>query len=364
MNTAGLFGDLLEGYRKMRKLASIQRVNGVFPISDADRLELVQVLGWKCVGGKNEFHVGDLVVYFEIDSFLPICEEFEFLRKNSYKNNEYMGEGFKLKTMKFRGEISQGLCLGIDKLPKLNGIELTEGMDVTEILGVREWEMPERVGSSGTIIGDRPGYIPKTDETRIQSAPELLKEFAGLPYYITTKLDGSSHSVGVRDDEVSYTGHNFTYKDDGKSSFVEYVKSKGIPEKMEEYAKENEIQSIVLQGEWCGEGIQKNRLKLKTPEWFVFTARVNDKRTNLDMLRAICEYVGCKMVPVEEEGEDLLTKYPDEQALLTRADGIGYNGTVREGIVIRPKEPVHSYTLSGPLSMKVINNKYLIKNDD
>ena len=70
------------------------------------------------------------------------------------------------------------------------------------------------------------------------------------------------------------------------------------------------------------------------------------------------------MVPVEEEDEDLLAKYPDEQALLARADGIGYNGTVREGIVIRPKEPVHSYILSGPLSMKVINNKYLIKNED
>lgn len=348
----------------MRKLASIQKIKGVMPIPDADRLELVQVLGWKCVGGKNEFHEGDLVVYFEIDSFLPICEEFEFLRKSSYKNNEYMGEGFRLKTMKFRGEISQGLCLGIDKLPKLNGLELSEGMDVTTILGIREWEIPERAGSSGTIIGDRPGFIPKTDETRVQSAPELLKEFAGLSYYITTKMDGSSHSIGVRNGNVSFTGHNFTYKDDGKSSFVEYAKAKGIPEKMKQYVDENKIGTLVIQGEWCGEGIQKNRLKLKSPEWFVFTARVDDKRTNLETLRAICKYVGCQMVPVEEEGDDLLGKYPDEQALLSRAEGIGYNGTVREGIVIRPIEPVHSYTLSGPLSMKVINNKYLIKNDE
>lgn len=348
----------------MRKLASIQRVKAVLPIPDADRLELVQVLGWKCVGGKNEFHEGDLVVYFEIDSFLPVCEEFEFLRKSSYKNNEFMGEGFRLKTMKFRGEISQGLCLGTDKLPKLNGLELSEGMDVTEILGVKEWEMPERAGSSGTIIGDRPGFIPKTDETRIQSAPELLKEFAGLPYYITTKMDGSSHSIGIRDGKVSFTGHNFTYKDDGKSSFVEYVKNRGIPEKMKQYVDDNKIATLVLQGEWCGEGIQKNHLKLKSPEWFVFTARIDDKRTNLETLKDICKYVGCQMVPVEEEGNDLPSRYPDEQALLERAEGVGYNGTVREGIVIRPIEPVHSYILSGPLSMKVINNKYLIKNDE
>ena len=250
----------------MRKLASIQKIKAVMPIADADRLELVQVLGWKCVGGKDEFHVGDMVVYFEIDSFLPVCDEFEFLRKSSYKNNEFMGEGFRLKTMKFRGEISQGLCLGIDKLSKLQGMALEEGMDVTEILGVREWEMPERAGSGGTMIGDRPGYIPKTDETRIQSAPELLNEFKGLPYYITTKMDGSSHSIGVRDGEISFTGHNFTYKDDGKSAFVEHVKTAGIPEKMKTYAEEHGLSSLVLQGEWCGEGIQKNRLRLKKPE--------------------------------------------------------------------------------------------------
>ena len=266
--------------------------------------------------------------------------------------------------MKFIGEISQGLCLGIDKLPKLQGMALEEGMDVTENLGVREWEMPERAGSGGTMIGDRPGYIPKTDETRIQSAPELLNEFRGLPYYITTKMDGSSHSIGVRDGEISFTGHNFTYKDDGKSAFVEFVKAAGIPEKMKEYADAHGLSTLVLQGEWCGEGIQKNRLKLKKPEWFVFTAKTDDKRTDLATLREICEYVHCQMVPVEEEGDDLLAKYPDEAALLARAEGIGYNGTTREGIVIRPIEPVHSYTLSGPLSMKVINNKYLMKNDD
>ena len=348
----------------MRKLASIQKIKEVFPIPDADRLELVQVLGWKCVGGKGEFHVGDLVVYFEIDSFLPVCEEFEFLRKSSYRSNDFMGEGFRLKTMKFRGEISQGLCLGIDKLSKLQGMSLEEGMDVTEILGVREWEMPERAGSGGTMIGDRPGYIPKTDETRIQSAPELLNEFKGLPYYITTKMDGSSHSIGVRDGEISFTGHNFTYKDDGKSAFVEYVKTAGIPEKMKTYAEEHGLSSLVLQGEWCGEGIQKNRLRLKKPEWFVFTARADNKRTDLATLKEICRHVGCQMVPVEEEGDDLLAKYPDEAALLARAEGVGYNGTIREGIVIRPVTPVHSYTLSGPLSMKVINNKYLMKNGE
>ena len=348
----------------MRILASIQTIKDITPIEEADRIELVHVLGWQCVAGKGEFKKGELVVYFEIDSFLPVCDEFEFLRKTSYRNNEYMGEGFKLKTMKFRGEISQGLCLGIDKLPKLQGIELKEGLDVTDILGVKEWEIPERVGSSGTIIGDRPGYIPKTDETRIQSMPELFKEFKGLPYYITTKMDGSSHSLGVRDGEVSYSGHSFSYKDDGKSTFVEYCKAHDFPEKMKAYMAENGINSLVLQGEWCGEGIQKNRLKLNKAEWFVFTVNVDGRRADLNTLKHICNYVGCQMVPVEEEGKDLTVSYPGMDALLKRAEGIGYNGTTREGIVIRPITPVYSKTLSSSLSMKVLNNRYLMKNED
>lgn len=83
-----------------------------------------------------------------------------------------------------------------------------------------------------------------------------------------------------------------------------------------------------------------------------------------ETVKSICEFVGCTMVPVEEEGDNLLDKYSDEQELLARAEGVGYNGTIREGIVIRPKKPVHSYTLGGPLSMKVINNRYLMKTEE
>ena len=348
----------------MRKLASIQKVLSTSPIPEADRIELVHVLGWQCVGGKGEFQPDELVVYFEIDSFLPICEEFEFLRKSSYKNNEYMGEGFKLKTAKFRGQISQGLCLSINKLSKLNGLDLHEGDDVTEILGVREWEVPERVTSAGTLSSGRPAYIPKTDETRVQSMPKLFDEFKGLPYYITTKMDGSSHSIGYNDGEIAFTSHNCTIKDDGNSNFVEFVKKKGIPEAMANYAKTNGLSSLVLQGEWCGEGIQKNRLKLSSPEWFVFTAIANGNRTDLDTLKSICHNVGATMVPVEETGTDLCEAYSSPDALLNRAEGIGYNNTQREGIVIRPITPIQSKWLQTDLSMKVLNNKYLMKNED
>ena len=198
-----------------RKLASVQIVKDVTPIEGADRIELVHVLGWQCVAKKGEFKVGDKCVYFEIDSFLPVREEFEFLRSSSYKTNELLGEGFRIKTQKMRGQISQGLCLPVSAL--LDAPEkFPEGCDVTELLGVKKWEMPEMATTGGTTVGRLPYDVPHTDETRVQAEPDLILEFAGLEYYISTKMDGSSHSVSLDEFGFHVTGHNYEYKDDGK----------------------------------------------------------------------------------------------------------------------------------------------------
>ena len=108
----------------MRKLASIQRIWKTEPIEGADRIELAHVLGWQCVVNKGQFHPMDLAIYFEIDCFLPVRPEFEFLRASSYKQTDVMGEGFRLRTMKFRGQISQGLLMPITVFQELSdGIE-------------------------------------------------------------------------------------------------------------------------------------------------------------------------------------------------------------------------------------------------
>lgn len=103
----------------MRKLASIQRIWKIEPIEGADRIELAHVLGWQCVVNKGQFQPMDIAVYFEIDSFLPIRDEFEFMRSSSYKKTDIMGEGFRLRTMRFRGQISQGLLLPISQFPEI-----------------------------------------------------------------------------------------------------------------------------------------------------------------------------------------------------------------------------------------------------
>lgn len=346
----------------MRKQASIQRIWEIEPIDGADKIELAHVLGWQCVVNKGQFQPMDIGIYFEIDSFLPIREEFEFMRSSSYKKTDIMGEGFKLRTMRFRGQISQGLLLPVSQFPEIpSTVEV--GDDVTELLGVRKWEIEERATTGGTVIGNLPYDIPHTDETRVQENPELIDAFAGLEYYISTKMDGSSHSIGVDENGFHVTGHNYEYKDDGASSFYNLVKERKYQERVEALVKDLGLRTLTIQGELCAPGIQRNRLRLAKPEWYVFTIRENGKRVGLKRMLELCKMLDFVHVPIEEVDVDLPSKYPTVETLLERADGDYPNGGKKEGIVIRPTEPVFCPLISASLSMKVVSNKYLLKNE-
>ena len=337
-----------------RKLASVQYVHDVSPIKGADRIECIGVLGWRCVAKKGEFKVGDLCVYFEIDSFLPLEERFAFLGSTSLKHSELLGDGYRLRTQRFRGQISQGLALPLSVLP---AGEWKVGDDVSELLGVRKWEVSQRASSGGTIIGTLPAWVPKTDETRVQAEPGLIDEFQGLPYYITTKMDGTSVTMYRMDGRFGICGHNYELADDGKCSFWRWAHEHEI----EEHLVAAQLDNIVIQGEFCAAGIQGNPLTLKRPAWYVFTVRDagREERLGLDGTMAVCEKAGLAMVPIEERGDDL--PYRSVEALLERARGHYENGRTKEGIVVRPQEPVYSPTVGASLSMKVINNDYLVK---
>ena len=338
-----------------RKLASIQYVHNITPIEGAEKIECVHVLGWQCVANKDQFSIGDKCVYMEVDSFLPVCERFEFLRASSFKENEIMGAGFRLKTMKFRGQISQGLIQPLEILPE-GKYEI--GDDVTELLGIRKWEIEERVSNDVTVIAEFPSEISKTDELRVQSYPELIEEFKAVNgYYISTKMDGCSVTMYKRGEHFGVCGRNYEYADDDKCAMWKYAHKHRIEERL----KENNLDNIAIQGEFCGPGIQKNRLKLTEPEWYVFTVTDmnTNKRLSLHKLEEICKLLGLNMVPIEEVEEEFQYKSVDE--LLERAKGKYASGKNKEGIVIRPIEAVYSNIIAGPLSMKVLNNDYLLK---
>ena len=148
----------------MRKLASIQHIKNLEPIEGADAIEKATVLGWQVVVKKGEYKVGDLTVYIEIDSLLPETSDFEFMRKNK----------FRVRTIRLRGQVSQGICFQPSILPP--DFILDEDADCTEALGIVKYEPPVPAHLAGIAKGRFPGFIPKTDETRVQVLQEVLEK--------------------------------------------------------------------------------------------------------------------------------------------------------------------------------------------
>lgn len=340
-----------------RKLASVRVISNIQPIPNADKIELVTVDGWNVVVAKDVGHkVGDLVIYCEIDSFLPIREEFEFLRKSSYKK---MGdvEGFRLRTVKLRGQVSSGLILPLSILnPPNTNIYVTpfEGLDVTEMLDIVKYEQPIPAELAGKVKGVFPSFIPKTDEERIQN---LTKEYEEWKYqskhqfYVTEKLDGSSATFYVKDGEFGVCSRNLELLETEGNTFWKVARELDLENKMKSLGK-----NISLQGELIGEGIQGNPYKLKGQTIRFFTGYDIDKqeRLNLRDFIVILELLGLQSVPILSIEFFL----PDSvEQLLQQAEGksVLNPDTEREGVVVR--------SMDGSISFKAISNTFLLKNE-
>lgn len=339
----------------MRKLASIQRIKYVKPIPDADAIETVGVLGWECVSKKNEFKEGDKCVYFEIDSLLPENSQFEFLRKSCWNENF---KKFRLKTIKLRKQISQGLALPIDLFPEL--INADTGTDVTNLLGVEKYEPPV----PAEISGDARSFcwpISKTDESRVQLDDEyhFIDKLTGRPYYISLKLDGTSSTflIDPKDETYHVCGRNYSYQKKPNHDFWKISNRYNIEHGLRVLWSDGI--RVAIQGECCGPGIQKNPLGLQSSDLFVFNV-VNidtNKKLSLDESLDIVDRLGLKFAPVIEKG--LSFKYGKED-LLDKASGKYFEHFAsanpsqdREGIVIR--------SICGEISFKAINNEFLLK---
>ena len=190
-----------------RKLATVVKIIDIQPIVGADVIVVVSVKGWKVVAKKDDYKVGDLAVYYEIDSFLPIRPQFEFLRKSSYKRMGLI-EGYRLRTIKLKNTISQGLLTPIPD----DILDPKEGDDLTQVLDIVKYEPPIPAQLAGKIKGAFPSFIPKTSEERCQNLDMSL--YAGERVYITEKLDGCLH------------GDTFIKTEYGNKTIKEIVDSK------------------------------------------------------------------------------------------------------------------------------------------
>lgn len=356
----------------MRKLATIREIDAIRPIENADAIEVADVGGWSVVVKKGEYKPGDVAVYLEIDSFVP-QELAPFLVKGAPR--EYNGvKGERLKTVKLRGQLSQGLLLPLygyePTAPARDAFHRTriaddDFFDVTEILGIQKYEPPVGASLAGCARGNFPSFIPKTDAERCQNLKrELEKSIAAEEAFeVTYKLDGSSFTAYCfrsSEDEV-YTGvcsRNIDLKIDesnAENTFVKTFFKYDLDRKLREY-HERTGRFIAVQGEMIGPGIQKNFEGMNSIELRVF--RVYDIREGRmlcpEEARSLVDMLGLEHVPVFKERHVLKESV---QELLEMADGpSGLNGKYREGLVFK--------SLTRDFSFKAISNRYLLKSEE
>lgn len=376
-----------------RALAYTTQVVDIEPINGADNIELVHILGWKVIGKKGEFKVGDLCVYFEIDSKLPAAEWSEFMSSKHYK----------VKTMKLSkfGVISQGLALPLEVF----GIEMPtkENVDVTDLLKVTysveednarkngnpnakyesmkarhkklfkkpwaKWMMKRAWGRKVMFFffGKKkdnprgfPTFISKTDEERVENQPWRIGD--GKQYLCTEKLDGTSCTYALErkgknkyeyyvcsrnvrqkdENQVTYHDHNIYWDLSFKYNIEDFLKS---------YMQIHpELKWVCIQGEGVGT-VQGNPLKLKEDDLYVFNFKDSERgRWPSGEAKALVETWGMKWVPII--GVVTMPSTMEELKKLADGPSIVNPEVMREGFVYR--------SLDGQDSFKSVSNKYLL----
>lgn len=404
-----------------RKLATIRKISAIEDIvfrnaegqeETAENIVMAKVDGWQLVTQRsNGFKPGDKIVYFEIDSVLPSDNpEFAFLEKYKYR----------LRTIKLKGQISQGLILPISvalpgiiqkmrdgelefnlevaKDPKdshipeeyaetLEALDYTTpegeaklkeiiaatvfealvGYDVTEMLGVTKYEAPIPANLAGKVKGSFPSFLHKTDEERIQNCGWLLEKYKNEAWQATEKLDGSSFTCYRKDGVFGVCSRNLDLIETPENTFWQVARSYRI----EEQLVEKGIDNVAIQGEIVGPGINGNKYKLNEVKLYVFNffdienqTYIDVKPSRVDMIEII--NMGLEWVPwpldFGPEESELIPQ--TVEAILALADGPSEINpkVMREGLVFRPIDEIDDPKF-GRVSFKAISNAYLLKNE-
>lgn len=410
----------------MRKLASVVEIETCEPIPGTDRLSVATMKGkgWRVVTGRNEFMPGEMAVYLEIDSFLDASDDrYAFLkdrclRKFVSKSGQVLREGIRIKTVKLRGVVSQGLLLKLNQfvgkeiecvtrkatrddvcdengnpLPQeefddiaKDGLEVCDmmcngqlidiGFDLTEALHVDHYDevaealRPETSGNpvAADAMGKFPSdYIPKTDEERIQNLGEYFSTMKGRKFEVTEKNDGSSVTMFYSPtidpaNPFGVCSRNLRLKQKTENGVVP------VPWKMaDKYDAEVKIRAaniscgseLAFQGELVGPGVNGNRDLYKEYEWHVFKVWDITKQEFLlpSEARFICNSVGFVYVPVICEEMSVFDELDTVDSLLSFAEGKTANGHEREGLVFKSVDRPYR-------SFKAVSNRYLMKEQE
>jgi len=332
-----------------RKLASVRVISELRPIDGADRIELAIIDGWQVVVKKGEFEVGHKCIYFEIDSWIPY-KIAPFLSKGSPRSfNCVLGE--RLRTIKLKKQLSQGLALPIDDYTDMCA---TVGDDLTESLNVQLYERPLPAQLAGRAKGNFPAFIFKTDQERIQNIPSEVEGYNRRKevFEVTEKLDGSSMTVYMKDGVFGVCSRNLDLQMDQEgNTFIDTARKLNLAHKLLPFSEVGT--NIALQGELVGPGIQGNQYGFSEHFYFIFDIFDINQQVYLspENRQQLCQQMDLPHVPFigdfEFEGEVV-------GEILDMAKGKSVlNGSTREGIVFKSySNPTHHF--------KAINNEWLL----
>ena len=342
-----------------RKMATIRNIDSIRPIIGADNIEVAKVGGWNVVVKRGDCAINQHVIFCEIDSWIPNTLA-PFLTKAGHQPRLFEDvEGQRLRTVKLRGQISQGLILPVSELIEKYGINLVNvelGDDVSEILGIKKWEMPLAAHLQGQAKGTFPGFLVKTDQERIQNLfheLEFVWKNGDESWEVTEKLDGSSMTVYYLDGEVGVCSRNQELKiDDNNTTFVSVAKRDNLFEKLHSYGG-----NIALQGELVGPGIQGNRYNFKEHQFFVFDVYDIDSHSYVSptLRQKLVERLDLQHVYVISSN----IKFNSNTTVESILDSVSsmdsyYNPDIPlEGVVFKCQDK--------QVSFKVISNTFLLK---
>lgn len=346
----------------MRKLVTIEKIEELTPIEGADNIEKARIKDWYCVVKKGEFKEGDACVYHEIDCFLPIIEPYEFLRKGSKPKKMLVDgkevEGFKLKTVKLRGVISQGLALPLKVLTNYSIIPLSQtdiGDNVTEALGILKYEQPIPASLTGTMKGFFPSFLPKTDEERVQNIGEAIERNQEKLFYISEKLDGCSFTAYQYNGEFGVCSRNIELLETKDNTHWKIARKYNLIDIISE--------GIAIQGEVVGSGIQGNPYKLNDQKLYIFNIFDIKEQKYFDFyeLLTFCKDNNLTTVPIINS-EFALNNSVENLLDIANGKSVLNSDVIREGLVFRPlNEEIEEVNgVRQRFSFKVISNEYLL----
>ncbi|EGG17412.1 hypothetical protein DFA_08407 [Cavenderia fasciculata] len=384
--------DLLEV--SDRQLAYVHKIIDLEPIVGADVIEIATVLGWRVIVKKGLYKVGDLVVYVEIDSLLPPWNY--FISDRLDKCN------FKIKTIKMRGQLSQGYCIPIKELlnhphkqlkavyheeenidsgvKEIHRVDREEtvlkieiGSNVTEFIGIKKIQDHHGGGGGGNNIFKRiksngmspfPSFLVKSDQPRIQNLPHYMETYEDVEFEVTEKLEGSSITAYHNNGKTGICSRNYELKHTTETAeseiFTTLVGRLDILKRLEE-AKIN----VALQGEIIGPKIQGNIYGLPETQYKVYDIYLIDSNRyatqpeRVDIMNTIglkWDDHGVPFLGVHKIGGKKLSDILDMANGFSQLKG-SKPKVLREGIVFKSNTLRHDRVIH----FKSISNQYLLK---